>query len=74
MITCSDSRNTLDCGKFYIVVPIDKYYERYLKSFPSYKKVPHEFSYSSGNNEHFLSVDEIRELIRLNIDENFQPA
>lgn len=74
MITSADSRSTLDCGKFYVVVPIEKYYKKYLKLFPSYKKVPNQFSYSSGNNEHFLSVNEIRKLINLNIDKNFKPA
>lgn len=73
MITSSDSRSTLDCGKFYVVLPIDKYYKTYLNSFPQYKKVPYGFNYSSGNNCHFLNVDEIRELIKLNIDSNFQP-
>ncbi|MBO8223292.1 UDP-N-acetylglucosamine 4,6-dehydratase (inverting) [Prochlorococcus marinus str. XMU1401] len=74
MITCSDSRNTLDCGKYYVVIPIEKYFKNYLKLFPNHKRVPNEFSYSSGNNNHFLKVEEIRELIKLNIDKDFQPA
>ena len=73
MITSSDSRSTLDCGKFFVVVPIDKYYKKYIELFPNYKKVPYEFNYSSGNNSHFLKVNEIRELIKVNIDPNFQP-
>ena len=73
MITSSDSRSTLDCGKFYVVIPTDKYYNKYLNSFKHYKKVPCGFNYSSGNNSHFLNVDEIRELIKLNIDPYFQP-
>ncbi len=74
MITSSDSRRTLDCGSFFLVVPIEKYYRKYLNLFPSYKKVPDEFNYSSGNNDHFLKVDEIRELIKLNIDPEFKPV
>ena len=71
MITSSDSRTTLDCGKFFVVVPIEKYYKKYLDLYPSYKKVPFGFNYSSGNNNHFLSVEEIRDLIKENIDPNF---
>ena len=54
-------------------IPIDKYLKIYQDSFPEYKKVPFGFNYSSGNNSRFLKVDEIRELIKLNIDPNFKP-
>ena len=74
MITSSDSRNTLDCGKFFVVVPIEKYLKKYLELFPSYKKVPFGFNYSSGNNNHFLTIQEIRELIKEHIDANFKPV
>ncbi len=72
MITNSDSRNTLDCGDFYVVMTDEKYLNRYLELFPECKRVPLEFSYSSGNNEQFLTVDEIRNLIKVNIDPNFK--
>ena len=74
MITSSDSRNTLDCGGFFVVVPIEKYYKKYLELYPSYKKVPFGFNYSSGNNNHFLTIQEIRELIKDHIDANFKPV
>tara|TARA_B100000886_G_scaffold54682_1_gene33541 strand:+ start:5896 stop:6903 length:1008 start_codon:yes stop_codon:yes gene_type:complete len=74
MITSSDSRNTLDCGGFFVVVPIEKYFKKYLELYPSYKKVPFGFNYSSGNNNHFLTIQEIRELIKDHIDANFKPV
>ena len=36
-------------------------------------KVDNNFSYSSGMNNNFLSVDELRQLIKENIDPEFKP-
>ena len=35
------------------------------------KDVKPGFSYNSGTNEEWLSVEEIRELIKIHVDENF---
>jgi len=74
MITASDSFCTVDLGSYYAILPVDgvtlaahraKGYEAPL--------VPQGFSYSSGTNPDFLSVEQLRELIRLNINPNFEP-
>jgi len=74
MITASDSFCTVDLGSYYAILPVDgvtlaahraKGYEAPL--------VPQGFSYSSGANTDFLSVEQLRELIRLNINPNFEP-
>jgi FlaA1/EpsC-like NDP-sugar epimerase len=73
MITCTDSRATIDCGKYFLVLNSQKILDKYQKLNSSYVKVIENFNYSSGNNEDFLTVEEIRDLIRKNIDPNLQP-
>lgn len=64
MITASDSHHTVDLGRYYAILPAGGRYtlERYCEQFEA-KRVPDGFCYNSGTNEHFLSVDELRELI-----------
>jgi FlaA1/EpsC-like NDP-sugar epimerase len=64
MITSSDSFTTYDLGKYYVIlpqVPVWKLseYTAHFKAVP----VSAGFNYSSGANDHFLSVDELRSLI-----------
>jgi hypothetical protein len=38
------------------------------------QQVDHDFSYDSSNNPEYLSVAQIRELIKLHINPEFEPA
>lgn len=64
MITASDSLNTVDLGSYYAILPaaadydINAYCER-----TGAKRVEAGFSYDSGSNPDFLSVEELRVLI-----------
>ena len=64
MITESDSLNTLDIGKYYALLPSapDTLRKTYMKEGAS--EVPKGFRYDSGSNTDFLTVDELRDLIR----------
>ena len=63
MVTVEDSLTTYEYEKHFIVYPQMVWSEkRAIK--PSGKKVPDGFSYSSGNNTEWLSVDQIRELLK----------
>ena len=74
MITAVDSFNTIDLGKYYAILPNEKNYLRdYQNSDIKYKKVPSQFSYNSFDNDDFLNLESIRELIKENIDKNFVP-
>ena len=73
MITCTDSRSTIDCGKYFLVLNSEKILDKYQKLNSSYVKVHENFNYSSGNNKEFLTIQEIRDLIKTNIDPNFEP-
>jgi UDP-N-acetylglucosamine 4,6-dehydratase/5-epimerase len=72
MITSADSFSTYDLGNYYVILPQSpsKNREAYLKHFNA-RPVPHGFNYTSGENVHFLSVEELRVLIRQNVDPDF---
>ncbi|HEX7905941.1 MAG TPA: UDP-N-acetylglucosamine 4,6-dehydratase (inverting) [Chitinophagaceae bacterium] len=73
MITSSDSFNTYDLGKYYVILPQkhDWKLEEFIQRFNA-KKVTPGFNYNSGDNEQFLNVEDIRNLIRVHVDPNFK--
>lgn len=65
MITSSDSFNTVDLGKYYAILPVGASFtsaEYCAKT--GAKPVAEGFSYNSGSNEDFLTVEQLRGLIR----------
>lgn len=72
MITPSDSYNTYDLGKHYVILPtitpwkIENFKEQFYA-----KAVSEGFSYNSGTNDEWESVDSLRELIVKHVDKNF---
>ncbi len=74
MITKSDSYSTIDLGDYYAILPSDrKLLNIYQNMNSNYTNVPEGFSYNSGTNKFFLSVEQIRSLIVENIDKQFIP-
>ena len=75
MVTSSDSFSTVDLGPYYAILSSgdDGVRERYLEATGA-TPVATGFTYSSGTNERFLTVDELRALIREHVDPTFQPA
>jgi UDP-N-acetylglucosamine 4,6-dehydratase len=73
MITSSDSFNTYDLGKYYVILPQMHEWNReeFVVHFNAVK-VPQGFNYNSGTNEEWLSVDDIRNLIKKHVDPSFQ--
>lgn len=69
MITSSDSLNTVDLGQYYAILSsgTDRGIEDYIAKTDA-KRVTPGFSYESGSNPHFLSVDELRQLIYSNCE------
>lgn len=55
MITSEDSRHTIDIGTYYVIKP-----ETFGYKGPEGTPVPEGFSYNSGTNEAWLSVEELR--------------
>ncbi|MEO1731346.1 MAG: UDP-N-acetylglucosamine 4,6-dehydratase (inverting) [Pseudomonadota bacterium] len=71
MITASDSLNTIDLGPYYAVLPstTEHLSDDYLKERGGTPVEP-GFAYDSGTNPDFLSVPQIRDLIRKHVDPN----
>ena len=63
MVTVEDSMTTYEYDKHFIVYPQMVWSEKRMPV-PTGKKVPEGFSYSSGNNTEWLSVEEIQELLK----------
>jgi UDP-N-acetylglucosamine 4,6-dehydratase len=74
MITESDSLQTIDLGPYYVILPTSGRLtlERYRQHRPA-EPVSTGFAYHSGRNPDFLSVEQIRELIRQHIAPDFVP-
>ena len=68
MITSSDSLNTVDLGHYYAILPsVGKYkIKQYCEKFGC-KRVEPGFTYNSGLNPDFLTVKQIRDLVRLHV-------
>ncbi len=72
MITLSDSFNTWDLGKYYTILPQKPIFKTadFVKEFNA-KKVEEGFSYNSGENLDWETVESLRELIKVHVDNNF---
>ena len=71
MITSSDSFNTVDLGRYYAILPSGGGYSivDYCAKTGA-KPVKPGFSYDSGSNAQFLTVDELRKLIQTCVNPN----
>ena len=63
MVTSEDSTTTYEYEKHFIVYPQVTFDDEPYVA-PGGKKVPEGFSYSSGNNTEWLSVEDIKELLK----------
>jgi UDP-N-acetylglucosamine 4,6-dehydratase/5-epimerase len=75
MITTSDSFYTYDLGKYYAIVPSTPRWkmDEFIGHFKA-KKVPHGFHYNSGENTEWVSIAELRKLIKEHVDPTFDLA
>jgi UDP-N-acetylglucosamine 4,6-dehydratase len=74
MITSSDSPSTIDIGNYYAILGsgLQKNMAKYVQ-FLNAKTVPAGFAYDSGTNPDFLTVDQIRALIKIHMNPEFKP-
>lgn len=75
MITDADSFFTVDLGRYYAILPQVPFWskEDYMKK-TNAREVERGFKYNSGTNSEWLTVDQIRQLIKLNLDPEFMPS
>lgn len=73
MITASDSFHTYDLGKYYAILPvthswnIDSFIEKY-----DAKPVKRGFTYNSGENTEWETIESLRKLIKEHVDSTFE--
>jgi len=72
MITEHDSFSTIDAGEYFVLLPVltDDKMQKYLDHYKA-TKVPMGFKYNSGTNSQWLSVEDIRNLIKGHVDPDF---
>jgi UDP-N-acetylglucosamine 4,6-dehydratase len=74
MITVTDALGTLEVGDHYVILPSIRFWKaEEFSASRGGKPCPDGFSYNSGTNDRWLKVEEIRELIRKNLDPGFRP-
>jgi UDP-N-acetylglucosamine 4,6-dehydratase (inverting) len=75
MITSSDSPNTIDLGGYYAILGAGLQHKmpEYLRALKA-RPVPTGFAYESGSNPDFLSVAQIRSLIKMHMNPEFEPV
>ena len=73
MITPSDSFYTYDLGKYYTIIPSNMTWnlDNYKETFGA-QKVSEGFSYNSGENDDWETVESLRELIKEHVDPTFE--
>ena len=71
MITESDAMNTIEFDNYYVILPSIKLWDKtkFINESNSHsgKYCQEGFSYNSGKNDHFLTVEELQQLIKNNI-------
>jgi len=63
MVPRDDARNTVEFDDYYVIKSTFRYFERRFKE-DNCKPVPEDFEYNSGTNTWFLTLDEIKEMIK----------
>lgn len=70
MITTSDAYTTVDCGSHYAILPAGSDLQAYSQTMGGTPVSP-GFNYNSGDNDHVLTVAELRQLIQRHVDPAF---
>ncbi|MBO0949565.1 UDP-N-acetylglucosamine 4,6-dehydratase (inverting) [Fibrella forsythiae] len=72
MITETDSLNTVETARYYVITPSTPTWnvDDYLEAFNG-NRVAEGFKYNSGTNDEWLTVDQLREQIRNHVDPSF---
>src|SRR6185369_4532330 len=74
MITATDALNSIEFNDYYVILPSIKLWDidKFMADFEG-KFCQLGFAYNSGTNPRWLSIEQIRELIRLHVDPAFSP-
>lgn len=69
MITETDAYNTIEFDDYFVILPSMRLWDvdKFIQTFAG-RRCPEGFSYNSGTNHDWLSVEQLRELIRAYVD------
>ncbi|MDO3377982.1 UDP-N-acetylglucosamine 4,6-dehydratase (inverting) [Geoalkalibacter halelectricus] len=69
MITETDSFSTLEFKDYFVILPSMRLWDvdKFMATFNG-RRCPDGFSYNSGSNSEWLSVEQLRDLIRIHVD------
>ena len=72
MVTQTDSLNTIEFDRYFVILPSMPLWDvgKFTAAFKG-RPCPDNFHYSSGTNTEWLTVEEIREMIRSHVDPDF---
>lgn len=72
MVTATDAISTVEFEKYFVILPSMPLWDvnEFMRAFNG-NRCPDGFSYNSGTNSEWLSVDQIRTLIREHVDPTF---
>jgi UDP-N-acetylglucosamine 4,6-dehydratase/5-epimerase len=70
MITTADSYNTIEFDKYFVILPSDVDKKKYLNHFKAWE-VPAGFTYNSGTNTEWETVESMRSKIKKHVDPTF---
>jgi len=73
MITESDSYNTIEFDKYFAILPSGADKQNYINHFGGWE-VPKGFTYNSGTNTEWETVETLREKMIRFVDPNFKPS
>lgn len=68
MITETDAHNTIEFDNYYVILPSMRLWDidKFMRALGG-RRCPDNFKYNSGTNPDFLTVEQLRELIRLHV-------
>ena len=73
MISSSEALNTIEFKNYFVIVPNSEFLDwgktQYMQKNKNGKICNYNFSYNSQNNTKFLSISEIKNLIKSNLSE-----
>ena len=74
MITETDGLNTVETAKYFVILPSTRSWDvdEYCRTFQA-RRCEYGFRYTSGTNTEWLSVEQLRTLIRQHVDPDFKP-
>ena len=66
MITVADSQTTYEINKYFVILPdnTQKTLRKFKNKFKKMKKVKSNFNYNSEKNDEFLSVSDLKNMIK----------